>query len=328
MQEFAEYSGKRVLVTGGAGYIGSVLISKLVPLGCEITTVLMPGDPLPFQETHMERIKTFEGDVRDAGAWEGWLEGQDIVFHLAGQTSHYIANEHPIHDWQANAAPILHLCGACQRQEWNPRILFASTATVYGAPDQLPVDESFPQFPLTIYDVNKLAAEGYLAYFSMEHGIPSVTLRLSNVYGPSIGTSKKERGVMNQMALKALEGEALQVYGTGVWRRDYIHLDDVVAAFMLAAIATEDKVAGRAFNVSTGVGTNFVDAVNMIAEAAEQLTNFPVLISHVDAATLSVVDERNYIGNYGAFMEATSWSPKIDVASGLKNLVKTLFESG
>ena len=205
------YSGRKILVTGGTGYFGSVLTEKLQALGSDVELVCR--NPPPHFSKNGVRISI--GDYQSLGSWTKWLKHKDVVFHLAAQTSHRASNERPIEDYNLNVFPLIRMLQSCQTKGIQPRIVFASTASVYGLCGRFPVSERMPVNPMTVYDVHKLACENYLQYAATERKISTVSLRIANVYGPSSAVSKADRGVLNHLAREAVRGVALKIYGSG-----------------------------------------------------------------------------------------------------------------
>ena len=222
--------GKRLLISGGGGYLGSNLISRLQDVDCRIVRLgRFEAENLPEDST---RLSHCVGDVRDREVWEKALSGIDFVFHFAAQTSVYVANEDPFADLQSNVMPMLHLLEVCRERDWKTTVLFSGTVTQAGVPKQLPVDETHPDRPITVYDTHKLMAETYLKLFTRLGIVRGAVLRLANVYGPGPKSSQPDRGILNQIVGKALRGESLHIYGQGRYQRDYVYVDDVSSAFV------------------------------------------------------------------------------------------------
>lgn len=311
---WAQLQGKRALITGGSGYLGSALAARLRELGVEVIALDRGRD----------------GDIRHPESWAAWVSRigpNDLIFHLAGQTSCKKADEAPLEDWHLNSAPLIHLSQACRRAGIRPRVVFASTATVVGMPERLPVDEECPEDPVTLYDLHKLFGEMNLRLASRQGVVEGVSLRLANVYG-TMGrgplSGAPDRGVINRMAQLALEGASLRVFGSGEWLRDYVHVSDVVEAFIAAAAAPAISVTGRSFNVATGVGTRFKDAVELLAELASRKTGRTVPVLQEPDVSLSPIDTRSYVGSPTRLREAAGWTPRLDLRSGLSDLLDRL----
>ena len=267
------------------------------------------------------------GDIQSQETWSRALENADYVFHFAAQTSISVANQDPHADFSANVLPVIRLLETCRQKRLTPIVLFSGTATQVGLTDRLPVDESFRDQPIDIYDIHKLMSEKYLQYYSRDAGIPSVTLRLANVYGPGAQVGSQDRGVFNLMIKRALVGETLTVYGTGERIRDYIFIDDVVRAF-LAAGGQADNISGNHYVLGSGIGFRFVDAINLVADRAEALTGCRPAVVHVDPPNgVSPIEERDFVANTQRFQSATGWGPEVALADGIERTMRRVLES-
>ncbi len=315
-----DFTGKRILITGGAGYLASGLISMLKDLSCRIIRLDYPG--AVFLPVHGEaRVEDVKGDLREHNTIEGVLEGVDIVFHFAAQTSTYVANENPFDDLHSNVVPILHLLESCRRHNWHPSVLFASTVTIAGIPVYLPVDENHPENPITVYDLHKLMSETYLKFYVKQKIVDGASLRLSNVYGPGPKSSRSDRGILNQMIRKALAGEVLTVYGEGNQLRDYVYIDDVAMAF-LAAAGNIEQINGEHFVIGSGQGSTITNAMNTVADRAASRTGKRVEVKHIEPPSLqSPIESRNFVADTGKFSEATGWKARYTLVEGVNHTV-------
>ena len=245
----------------------------------------------------------------------------DVIFHLAGQTSTYVANEDPLADEHCNVRPIIQLLETCRRQGWKPFIALASTVTVIGLPNQLPVTEEGNYQPVTAYDLHKWMAEEYLKMYCRLGYARGVTLRLANVYGASSRSSRPDRGVLNTMIVRALAGQPLTVYGSGDGLRDYIHVDDVVNAFV-SAIEHYQAVSGRHWIIASGKGYSVREAFHLVSDRVAQRTGLRVAVEHVEPpAGLSPIEERNFVGDFSGFHKATGWQPSIGLKEGIDQTI-------
>jgi nucleoside-diphosphate-sugar epimerase len=221
-----------------------------------------------------------------------------------------------------NVLPLLYVLEHARARGHKPLVLFASTVTAYGLPERLPVDESFPDDPRSVYDLDKIAAERFLAHYARTGVVRGATLRLANVYGPGPRSSKPDRGVLNAMVRRALAGERLNVYGTGEWLRDYVYVDDVARAFVHAA-RRPDAVNGRSFIIASGQGVTVAEAVRLVAELVGAHTGRRVEVEHVPPPShLSPVETRQFVGRTDAFHAATGWSPSVSLREGIKKTIE------
>lgn len=317
------YSGKRILVTGGAGYIATSLISLLKDIDCHILR-LHRSDTPATQFAGKATIKDFIEDVRDKSIWKRVLQDVDIVFHFAAQTSVYVANEDPKADMNVNVLPMLCLLETCRQNRWKPIVLFSGTVTETGLPSHLPVDENHPDNPVTIYDLHKLMAENYLKYYVNQGLVRGAVLRLANVYGPGPESSSADRGVLNVMVRKALRREQLTIYGKGDYIRDYVYVEDVVRAFLLAG-ANIERLNGWHFVIGSGIGYTLKEAVDLVAKCVETKTGKQSMVSHIDPPTpQSPIESRNFVADSSRFQKATNWRPLVNLEQGIISMLETL----
>jgi len=315
------YKGKRILVTGGSGYLGTHLINKLNDVDCEIIK-LDNRSVTQAENKRLAKIIDVVGDIRDRKIWEEVIEGIDVIFHFAAQTSVYVSNENPIEDLNINVVPIINLLSACKKKNAKPIILFSSTVTTVGIPQNLPVDESQSDNPISIYDLHKVMAENYLKYYSKQKMIDAIVLRLANVYGPGPKSSSSDRGILNLMIQKALNGEPLTIFGEGNFLRDYIFVDDVARAFLLAGVYS-DGTSGKHFIIGSGKGTTIADTFNLVKERVLFKTGKKVPISHIPPPqNQSPIDLRNFIADSSYFKNITGWHPEYNLTEGIDSTIE------
>jgi UDP-glucose 4-epimerase len=310
------YRQRKILITGGAGYLATNLALSLRQTQCGIVRLGREGSMFPAMEGTAS-VTNVLGDVRERAAWEEALQDVDFVFHFAAQTSVPVAERDPVADIQANVVPVMHLIEACRKMRIRPVVLFTSTVTVAGIPSRTPVDETHPDIPVTIYDIHKLIAEQYLKCSAQEGAIRTAILRLANVYGPGPKSSQADRGILNQMMRKALAGEPLTIYGRGEFVRDYVYVDDVVGAFLKAG-ACIDSLNGQHFVIGSGQGHTIAEAIGLVGARAALRTGKKTEIRHIDPpASLSPIESRNFVADISRFSGATGWKPSVMLQDGI-----------
>lgn len=319
------YKDKRVLITGGIGFIGSNLALRLVELGAQVTLVdsMLPayGATLRNIEPIKDKVHVNFSDVRDAASLSYIVQGQDVIFSLAGQISHIDSMCDPLTDMEINCRSQLSLLECCRLKNPKVAIVFASTRQVYGRPQYLPVNEEHPLLPVDVNGINNLAAEMYYALYYKVYGMRTVSLRLTNTYGPRMDLKSNTKGFVGIFVRKALKGEVIKIYGTGEQLRDFNYVDDVVAALIIAGATGE--TAGKAFNIGHPEPKSllqFVETLRMFTEFSYELVPFP--------PEIGIIDIGDYYSDFQKFHEVTDWSPRVDLAAGLEKTVMYYREMG
>jgi UDP-glucose 4-epimerase len=255
----------RVLVTGGAGFIGSHLVDELVSRGCGVTVLdnLSTGriENLGYHLKNDE-VNFVNGDVRDEAAVNSALRNVDTVYHLAALTSVPYSVRYPKVTHEANVEGTRNLLEACLRNNVE-RFVFVSTCAVYGEPKYLPIDEFCPPNPISPYAESKLRAEALCRSFSEKNGLETVVFRPFNIYGPR--QRKDQRGgVISRFIDRLREGKPPLIYGDGEQTRDFLYVKDAVEAFVTALTCKE--AVGETFNIATGVPTSINQLVHSVIE--------------------------------------------------------------
>ena len=309
------YEGKTVAVTGASGYLASVLIDALKETPARIIRVSRSDLP------PISGAEFLKADTRSKDCWGAIVAKADVIFHLAGNTSVYRAAKDPVESLKSTVLPITHLVTAAQAVRHRLQVVFASTATVYGLTDSLPVSEELVPEPVTIYDLHKLFAEKQLELASKQKILAGVSLRLANVYGPSSSTSSAEdRGILNKIARLALQGTKLQLYGDGDYLRDYVYVEDVAQAFVAAGVRKE--VVGRSFNVASGKGVTVKEAFDLVAKRVENVTGKRVHIENAPwPQDADPIEFRNFVADTTSFRNSAGWQPIINLNEGVDRMI-------
>ncbi len=266
------FKGKSVLVTGGLGFIGSNLSIKLAQLGAKVTIVDSMIADYGGNEFNIEPVKDQVRvnfcDIRDENAVNYLVRGQDFVFHLAGQVCHLMSLSNPFPDIEINITGTAVLMEACRKVNPEAIVVYTGTRGQYGASVSLPVNEEAPTNPKGIYEISNLTAEKIIKVYNDVHGIRSVLLRLSNIYGPRSQMKHSRFGVCNWFVRLAMDDATIQVFGDGSILRDFCYVDDTVDAILMSAITPE--AYGEIFNVGQDIPVSFLELVETIVDVAKQ----------------------------------------------------------
>jgi nucleoside-diphosphate-sugar epimerase len=241
---------KKALVTGGAGFIGSHLVEALSAAGCEVAVLdNLSGGNLFNLESVKTRIKFYENDIRQLDALEQAAAGCDVLFHLAAVVAVQQTIEDPLDSTMVNDVGTLNVLEAARKTNVR-RVVLASSCAVYGDDPRLPKEESMTPMPTSPYAVHKLTGEHYLRVYGELFGLKTASLRFFNVFGPRQDPCSPYSGVISIFMSKAASHQAPVIYGDGNQTRDFVYVNDVVKALLLAA--KTDRKAGEVFNIGSG----------------------------------------------------------------------------
>lgn len=326
MNDLAYFHDSRVLITGGAGMIGSTLAHLLVEQGAEVTVVdaMLPtygGNRFNFQDI-MDKIVFVRGDIRDLERLKVWVDGADFIFSLAAQGSYVDSNHDPLYDLDINCRGHLNLLVALSQINRQAKVVFTSSRFVYGSIEYTPVDEGHPFNCLSIYGIHKLAGEKYYRFYHDAHGLDTVSLRITNPYGPRQQMQHSKYGIVNWFIRLALESKPLTVFGEGRQMRDYIFVADLAEGILNVALTPE--TAGQVYNLGSGVGTPFIDMARLVAEIVPG-TEVQHLPWPRDAY---FVETGDFIAAIGKLREATGWAPRTGLREGIEATVAYYREHG
>lgn len=313
------FRDKKVIITGGAGFIGSNLAIKLVGLGAKITLI---DSMIPEYGGNLYNIKDIENqvrlnfsDVRDEYSMNFLVRDTDLIFNFAGQVSHLDSMRNPYADLEINTKSQLSILEACKKNNLNTKIIFASTRQIYGKPDYLPVDENHPLRPTDVNGINKLAGEMYhILYFNV-YGIKTVCLRMTNTYGPRLLMKHHRQGFIGWFVRQIIEGKEINIYGDGKQLRDLNYIDDVVEALLISAC--NDSLNGQIFNLGSYPPISLEEIVQLLIKingaGSYSLTPFPEEFKNIDIG--------HYYASYEKFKSATGWEPKVSYEEGFRKII-------
>jgi len=308
------YKGRRVLVTGGLGFIGSNLCRTLADLGARVTAVdsLLPdyGGNLWNLDGFEYKVRINIADVRGHGM-EYLVKGQDVLFNLAGQVSHVDSMNDPLTDLEINCRSQLSILEAVRKGNPELKIVFAGTRQVYGKPQYLPVDEKHPLHPTDVNGINKLSGEMYHLVYHQVYGIRASSLRLTNTYGPRQLIRHNRQGFIGWFMRQATLGEEIQLYGDGSQKRDFNHVDDVVDAFLRAGCL--EAADGRVFNLGASPPVSLKElAETMVALAGRgslRLVPFPEERKRIDIG--------DFYADTSLVRSTLGWEPRVPLREGI-----------
>jgi UDP-glucose 4-epimerase len=312
-----QFEQKKVLITGGLGFIGSNLAKHLVQLGAEVVVVdnLLPesGGNLYNIASVQDRVSINIVDMGDQAAMRRLIEGVDYLFNLAGQVSHKAAMQDPFLDLEINARAQLALLELCRQHNPAVKIVFTSTRHIYGKASSLPVDEQHCLRPLDLNGVNKLAGESYHSIYHSAYGLRTSILRLTSTYGGGMRIKDARQTFLGIWVRLLLEGKPFEVWG-GDQLRDYTYIDDAVEA--LLAAAANPAAEGKIFNVS-GCRLRLTDLAQLLIETygsgAYTVRAFP--------GEQKSADLGDFYSDDRLIRSVLDWQPQVALQNGLAQTI-------
>jgi UDP-glucose 4-epimerase len=303
------------LITGGLGFIGSTLARELVEAGAKVVVVdsLVPeyGGNLHNIAGIEDRVQVNVSDVRDEHSLRHLVRGQDVLFNLAGQTSHLDSMTDPFTDLEINARAQLSILEACRHENPGVRIVFASTRQIYGKPQHLPVDESHPIEPVDVNGINKTAGEWYHLLYGHVYDMHVSVLRLTNTYGPRMRVKDARQTFLGLWLRLLIEGHAIQVFGDGAQLRDFNYVDDAVRAFLLAAL--RDEARGRVYNLGSDEVVSLRELATLLVDlngsGSYETVSFP--------ADRKAIDIGDFYADFSRIQAELGWEPRVPLRVGL-----------
>ena len=313
------YKGRRVLITGGLGFIGSNLATRLVAVGADVLLVdsLTPdyGGNLFNIAPIRDAVRVNISDVRDANSMQHLVQDQQVIFNLAGQVSHVDSMRDPYTDLEINCRSQLSILEACRHHNPSVKVVFAGTRQIYGKPDALPVTEEHLVRPIDVNGINKAAGEYYHLVYNNVFGVRSCSLRLTNVYGPRQLMRHNRQGFIGWFIRLAVEDREIQLFGDGSQRRDFVYVDDAVDAFLRAGAS--DACNGEMFNVGGSGPVSLGELATLLVEVAGtgrvRFVDWP--------AERRAIDIGDFYADSSKFKRAVGWSGTVALRDGLTRTV-------
>jgi UDP-glucose 4-epimerase len=308
------------LITGGAGFIGSNLARRLVGLGAE---VLLVDSLLPEYGGNVHNIAGLEGrlrvnvaDIRAEWAMRHLVQGQDLIFNLAGQVSHHDSMTDPRTDLEINCRAQLTLLEVCRQQNPAVKLVYASTRQIVGRPSYLPIDERHPRHPTDVNGINKMAGEEYHVLYNSVYGLRASALRLTNTYGPRMLMKHGRQGFLPWFVRRALDGEPLELYGDGRQLRDFTYVDDAVDAFLRAGAGA--AADGEVFNLGGERPYSLREVAELVAAAAGGASAVRLVPWPPEK---KIIDVGSVYSDHGKITAALGWRPRVPLPEGLARMV-------
>jgi UDP-glucose 4-epimerase len=320
------FRGKRVLVTGGLGFIGSTLARALVEAGADVLLIdsLVPeyGGSRHNIAGIEDRVAVNISDVRDEHSMRHHVRDRDVIFNLAGQTSHLDSMTDPYTDLEINCRSQLSILETCRHHNPDAKIVFASTRQIYGRPQYLPVDERHPIAPVDVNGINKAAGEWYHLVYGDVYGLRVAVLRLTNTYGPRMRVRDARQTFLGYWLRLLVTGEELVVYGDGEQRRDFSYVDDAVRAFLLAA--AREEANGQIFNLGDAPPISLRELAELLVRmnggGSYRLVPFP--------DDRKAIDIGDYYADFAAIGRELGWAPAVPLDEGLARTLAFYREHG
>jgi UDP-glucose 4-epimerase len=311
-----EFQGKKVLITGGLGFIGSNLAHRLVELGAD---VLIVDSLIPEYGGNLFNVADIQGqvriniaDVRDRSSMDYLVQGQDYLFNLAGQVSHLDSMKDPFTDLEINCRSQLSILESCRYNNPEVKVIFASTRQIYGMPDYLPVDERHLVHPTDVNGINKMAGEWYHIVYNNVYGVRATSLRLTNTYGPRMRVRDARQTFLGLWFRLIIEDKELAIFGDGRQVRDFNYVDDVVDALLRAAV--DEQANGQVYNLGGDEPINLLHLaqrmVHVGGRGSYRLVPWPNNRKRIDIG--------DYYGDFRKIRSKLGWCPRTSLDDGLQ----------
>jgi UDP-glucose 4-epimerase len=314
------YRGRRVMITGGLGFIGSNLARQLVDAGADILIVDALIPDYGGNRFNLHGIEDFVrvniADVRYEPTMSILVQDRDVIFNLAGQVSHIDSMRDPYTDLEINCRAQLSVLEACRKFNPQVRVVFAGTRQVYGRPERLPVDERHPVRPVDVNGINKAAGEHYHLLYNRVFGLRASSLRLTNVYGPRQLIKHNRQGFIGWFIRQVIEGGEVQIFGDGSQLRDFVYVDDAADAFLLAGAS--DAADGEVFNVGGDRAISHRELVALLLDVAGSGT-----VRYVEwPPDKKRIDIGSFYSDSTKLRRTLGWTPRVGLEEGFRRTIE------
>jgi UDP-glucose 4-epimerase len=314
------FSGKSVLITGGMGFIGSNLAIRLANEGASVTILdaMIPdygGNEFNIAAV-ADRVRVNFCDIRDETAVNYLVKDKHYIFHLAGQVCHLMSLSNPFPDIEMNITGTAILMESCRKFNPDATVIYTGTRGQYGPSVSLPVNEEAPTNPKGIYEISNLTAEKIIKVYNDVHGVKSVMLRLSNIYGPRSQMRHSRFGVCNWFVRLAMDNQKIQVFGDGSILRDFCYVEDCVDAILKVAVTASAQ--GEIFNVGSDIPVSFLELVKTIVRVAGrgqwQFAEF--------SPERKAQEPGDFYSDIAKISKHTGWRPRTSLEEGLAKTIE------
>lgn len=314
------YFNKKVLITGGLGFIGSNIAHKLVEFNSKVTILdaqfaLYGGNKSNLRGIE-NKVEFITGDIRNFRLMEKLIEDKDIIFNLGAQVSYIDSIDIPFEDMDINCKGSLIVLDSCRHRNPKARIVFPSSRMVLGKIKYSPVDENHPTEPLSIYGIHKLTGEKYHIAYNKTYGLNTVILRITNPYGIRQQMKHSKYSLVGWFLRQAMEAKTIKIFGDGNQLRDYIYVDDIVQGILCAG--ADNKKTCEIYNLGFGKSVKFRDMIEIVIDTVGQgkveYVPWPADYEHIETGDFEISIEKA--------KKDWDWKPSIELIDGVRKMYK------